>query len=384
MIKNLILGMMLFSSLMPSLVSAREKLSINLGWKYHSGDIANAAAPTFDDASWQSLDLPHDASVYGPFLKEGNGASSRNGYRPLGKGWYRKAIDFNPQWQGKHIVLEFEGVYRKAQVYVNGTLCEGTHANGYIDFELDITSLLRPGRNIIAVFYDNTYTKSSRWYNGEGINRDVWLHILDDVHVARYGTYITTPKITPAYANVNISTSIKNERRDSVACRLVTSIVDPNGNTVATAEAVAPFAAGETYDFSQTVKVNSPQLWNVGDGKLYTAITHVYADTKPYNGNVRTAFDWTATPTDTYQTTFGIREIELTPIADSSSMASASTSMAYACIPTSDLLAQPRLPKPGVSASLLSPPSLAAMVCAFPTMPTPNMYSIGLTATASS
>lgn len=313
MIKNLILGMMLFSSLMPSLVSAREKLGINLGWKYHSGDIANAAAPTFDDASWQSLDLPHDASVYGPFLKEGNGASSRNGYRPLGKGWYRKAIYFNPQWQGKHIVLEFEGVYRKAQVYVNGTLCEGTHANGYIDFELDITSLLRPGRNIIAVFYDNTYTKSSRWYNGEGINRDVWLHILDDVHVARYGTYITTPKITPAYANVNISTSIKNERRDSVACRLVTSIVDPNGNTVATAEAVAPFAAGETYDFSQTIKVNSPQLWNVGDGKLYTAITHVYADTKPYNGNVRTAFDWTATPTDTYQTTFGIREIELTP-----------------------------------------------------------------------
>ena len=100
MIKNLILGMMLFSSLMPSLVSAREKLSINLGWKYHSGDIANAAAPTFDDASWQSLDLPHDASVYGPFLKEGNGASSRNGYRPLGKGWYRKAIYFNPQWQG--------------------------------------------------------------------------------------------------------------------------------------------------------------------------------------------------------------------------------------------------------------------------------------------
>ena len=156
MIKNLILGMMLFSSLMPSLVSAREKLSINLGWKYHSGDIANAAAPDFDDASWQSLDLPHDASVYGPFLKESNGASSRNGYRPLGKGWYRKAIEFNPQWQGKHIVLEFEGVYRKAQVYVNGTLCEGTHANGYIDFELDITSLLRPGRNIIAVSYDNT------------------------------------------------------------------------------------------------------------------------------------------------------------------------------------------------------------------------------------
>ena len=306
---------------------AREKVSLNLGWKYQAGIIENAQSVGFNDKGWQIVNLPHDAQVIGPFVKKGQGASNRNGYRPQGRGWYRKTLNYDKAWQGKRIVLEFEGVYRDAKVYVNGQLCEGKNPNGYLDFEFDITDKLQQGENVIAVSYDNAYSKSSRWYNGEGINRDVWLHVLEDVHVARYGTYVTTPKITPTEAKVNIKTSIKNERTDSVLCRLITEIISPEGKTVAAAEAVAPFAGGETYQFNQDIAVLHPQLWNVGDGKMYKAVSHVYVAKEKYNGNVRQPMEWTslggagnasnadipANAIDTYETPFGIREIEMTP-----------------------------------------------------------------------
>ncbi len=294
---------------------AREKLNINLDWKYKSGVVDQAQNVQFNDKDWQVVNLPHDVCVVGPFMRKGNGASSRNGFRPLGRGWYRKTLNYDAAWQGKRVVLEFEGVYRDAKVYVNGNLCEGNNPNGYLDFEFDITDKLKQGENVIAVSYDNTYAKSSRWYNGEGINRDVWLHVLDDVHVARYGTFVSTPKITNSQAKVNIKTEVKNERNDSVLCRLVTEIVAPDGKTVATAEAVAPFASGETYRFDQDITVKNPQLWNVGDGKMYRAVSHVYVQKEKYDGHVRKTLEWTSqgVEKDEYETPFGIREIEMTP-----------------------------------------------------------------------
>lgn len=279
-------------------VTAREKININLNWKYQKGDMSEAETVNYDDSKWQKVNLPHDASIYGEFLKSGEGRSSRNGYRPLGQGWYRRHISYDDSWAGKRIVIEFEGVYRDVKVYVNGQLCEGQNPNGYLDFQLDITDKLHSDDNVVAVNYDNRYEKSSRWYNGEGINRDVWLHVLDPVHVDRYGTYITTPKITGDQATVNVETNVRNDRKDSILCRLVTDIVAPDGGVVAQRTAVAPFASGEVFTFKQNMAVANPRLWNVGDAKLYKAVSHVYVDGRE---------------TDTYETTFGIREIEFTP-----------------------------------------------------------------------
>ena len=310
---RILLGMALWTVLWSLNAEAREKKRINLGWKYQSGTVENAQAVDFNDNDWQDVNLPHDVAVVGPFIEKGHGASNRNGFRPQGRGWYRKTINYDAAWRGKYVVLEFEGVYRDAKVYVNGKLCEGQHPNGYLDFEVDITDRLQSGKNVIAVSYDNSYTKSSRWYNGEGINRDVWLKVLGDVHVARYGTYVTTPKITSTMAKVNVKTDIRNERADSVICRLITEIISPDGKTVATAEAVAPFGGGETYQFDQDITVNHPQLWNVGDGKMYKAVNHVYVAKEKYNGNVRMPLEWISAAIDTYETPFGIREVEFSP-----------------------------------------------------------------------
>lgn len=291
-----------------SSIYAREKININMGWTFLRQNVEGAEAPQFDDSKWQRINLPHDAAVVHDFQKKGNGATARVGFLPLGQGWYRRHIAYNKEWDGQRIVIEFEGVYRDAKVYVNGYLCEGKNPNGYLDFEFDITDMLHEGDNVIAVSYDNRDQKSSRWYNGEGINRDVWIHVLNPLHVARYGTYITTPKINEDRAKVAVETNVKNEFKDSVLCRLVTEIYDPQGTKVATKTAVAPFASGETYTFRQEIYVDNPKLWNVGDGQIYKAVSKVERI-----GSYPTTSNDAAVSTDEYQTNFGIREIEMTP-----------------------------------------------------------------------
>lgn len=277
---------------------AREKIRINLGWKYCQGIMPDAQRLEFDDSSWETVDLPHDAAIYGPFCKEEKGGMNRNGYRPLGKGWYRKHFFYNEAWNGKRVILEFEGVYRDAKVYINGVLQEGDHRNGYLDFEHDITDYLQEGDNVIAVNYDNTFNKSSRWYNGEGIYRDVNIKVVNPVHVDRYGTYVTTPVITHEKAKIYLQTEVRNDYNDSVSCRLVTDIMSPSGECIGKSEAAAPFAAGEVFKFCQQMEVSNPLLWDVGKPVLYKAVSHVLVDGQE---------------TDCYETTFGIREFEFSP-----------------------------------------------------------------------
>ena len=142
--------------------TARERTLLNFGWKFLRIDAVGAESASFDDRKWQTVDLPHDASINGPFQKN-NGATVRNGFRTLGKGWYRRHLAYNTNWDGKRIILTFEGIYRLATIYVNGQACGNAKKNGYMEIELDITDKLHKGDNIIAVHYDNTDTKSSRW-----------------------------------------------------------------------------------------------------------------------------------------------------------------------------------------------------------------------------
>jgi len=289
---SLLLSAMAVSSM------AREKTCVNTNWKFIRECVAGAEATGYNDSKWKTVNLPHDAQVDHEFQKEGDGASACNGYLPLGKGWYRKHIAYDKSWDGQRVILEFEGVYRDAKVYLNGKKVSQEQPNGYIDFEIDITDDLNKGDNVIAVNYDNSYPKSSRWYNGEGIFRDVNIHTVNPLHVDRYGTYVTTPKISSDKAKVCVATDIRNDRKDSVLCRLETEILDPQGKGVAHRTAIAPFAAGETYTFQQEMQVGSPQLWGPGKGILYKVVSKVYL------GNELC---------DTYETPFGIREIEFTP-----------------------------------------------------------------------
>lgn len=278
-------------------VFAREKILLNFDWKFQLGEVKDAQQPAFDDAKWQTVQLPHDASIYGPFVKDSMGGNARNGYRPRNIGWYRKHLQITPEQLGKKLFIEFEGVYRASDVWVNGKHA-GRFLNGYLDFQYDITSLLNAGDNLIAVRYDNRDTNSSRWYTGEGIHRNVYLHVLEAVHVDRYGSYVTTPKISKESASVEVETSVFNQRGDSILCKLVTYLLSPNGAVVASRISVVPVAASEKFTFHQAFKVKDPRIWDIEHPELYKAVSTVYAD-----GQV----------SDVYETTFGVREVEFNP-----------------------------------------------------------------------
>lgn len=268
---------------------------MNFGWKYHLGDAPEARNPGFDDSDWTTVDVPHDGSIHGDYDKEGS--TQENGFRPRNIGWYRKRFTLpRSEIEGKRITLEFEGVYRDAQVWINGDSL-GRQLNGYVGFTYDITDHIIPDQeNVIAVRYDNTYL-SSRWYTGEGIYRNVWMHITSPISIAENGTYITTPYIDDNKANVAIQTEVVNSSDATRLVTLYTDIFAPDGKKVKALTAVAPITKHSSYIFKQDAAVNSPERWDVDSPALYTALSTLVAG----NDTI-----------DTYSTRFGIRDIQFT------------------------------------------------------------------------
>ena len=198
-------------------IRVREKF--NDGWTFINEDVKDAQAVDFDDSGWRKLNLPHDWAIEGPFSKE---VYFQGGYLPYpGVGWYRKTFPFTSE--GKRALLEFDGVMMNPQVWVNGEFV-GEWAFGYSSFAFDITDYLKPNEdNVIAVRVENL-EYSSRWYPGSGIYRNVWLTLTDPVHVAHWGTYVTTPEISDSLAVVKVETKVENQASDDHVIELETPL----------------------------------------------------------------------------------------------------------------------------------------------------------------
>ena len=183
--------------------------NINKGWKFYLGTSNTAHTQNYDDSSWTDVDLPHDFSISQNFTSSGEAES---GFLPGGTGWYRKTFVMPEESAGKTILLNFDGVYMNATVYINGEEL-GTHNYGYTRFAFDVTDkLICDGatENVIAVKAVNS-GKTSRWYSGSGIYRDVELLVLNPVHVDLNGTTVTTPNIANGNGMVNVTAEIVND-----------------------------------------------------------------------------------------------------------------------------------------------------------------------------
>ena len=171
-----------------------KSILFDLGWKFYEGDIPEAKAADFDDSKWKTVNLPHDWDIYhAPNTDAATG--NDGGYFPGGIGWYRKELKAD-QKAGEKVVLHFEGVYQKAEVYVNGNLA-ATHAYGYTPFYADITSYVKQNqKNIIAIKVDNSLQHNCRWYSGSGIYRHVWLEThKDGAKDNATSAFVTTEKV---------------------------------------------------------------------------------------------------------------------------------------------------------------------------------------------
>ena len=270
----------------------RQDLNINRDWKFKLGDYTGAEATTFDDGTWDSINLPHSFSI--PYFQY------KDFY--VGYGWYRKHLDIKPEWSAKRVRMEFEGAFQDAEVYVNGTRI-GEHLGGFTGFSMDITSAVHPGDNVLAVRLNNNWNAQVEPRSGDhtfmgGIYRDVHLVVTDPLHVTWYGTFVTSPEVSSDSAVVDVKTEVANESAAPENCVLTTDILDPEGKAVAHLSSTQSIGAGVTVKVDQiSPAIPAPKLWHPAHPFLYTALTTVA------NGS---------TPVDDYKTTFGIRSIKWT------------------------------------------------------------------------
>ncbi|MBR4069915.1 MAG: glycoside hydrolase family 2, partial [Bacteroidaceae bacterium] len=155
--------------------TTRTRESFDNDWLFMLSDAEGAETVEYDDTEWRKLNLPHDWAIEGDFSAE-NPSGYAGGALPGGVGWYRKhfIVDSADLSNGRRVYLDFDGVYMLSNVFVNGT-STGVRPYGYISFRRDITDLLHPGENVVAVRVDNELQPNSRWYSGCGIYRHVWL-----------------------------------------------------------------------------------------------------------------------------------------------------------------------------------------------------------------
>ena len=260
-------------------------------WKFNPGDSEEFKNPKFNDSEWRILNLPHDWSIEGEFSAD-NPASPGGGALPGGIGWYRKTFEVPQTDDGKMIFIDFDGVYQKSEVWINGNYL-GMRPYGYSSFRYDLTPYLNfGGENVIAVKVDNSEQPNSRWYSGSGIYRNVWLVKTGKVYVDHWGTFVTTPKVDAKNTTVEVKTKIVNQTGKSADLKFKTSILDPDGKVAATSEINAGSWDKPDQEFVQNLNLVNPKLWDLDDPNIYKAVTEVFFD-----GNL----------TDTYETTFGVR-----------------------------------------------------------------------------
>jgi beta-galactosidase len=258
------------------------------------------AQPGFDDSQWRLLNLPHDWGIEGPFSQSLPGSTGRLPW--AGVAWYRKHLDLPAADAGKNIYLDVDGAMSYSTVWINGK-CVGGWPYGYSSWRVDLTPYVKfGGENVIAIRLDNP-PNSSRWYPGGGIYRNVWLVKTEPVHVAHWGTYITTPLVGPASATVRVKNWIQNESTNDVKLTVETKLypLDTSGKiagqSVGSDRRAVTVSAGTNLVNQSEIRVANPKLWSIDQPNRYVAIT-----TLDQGSNV----------VDAVENNFGIRTIEFT------------------------------------------------------------------------
>lgn len=287
-----------------NLHAQRSEYLLEKGWKFTKGEVSNAEMPAFNDAKWETVDIPHDWAIFGPFDKNNdlqNVAVTQNfetqaslktgrtgGLPYVGIGWYRTTFHSTP---GKQTTLIFDGAMSEARVFVNGKeAC--FWPCGYNSFYCDVTSLVNEDgkNNTLAVRLENR-PQSSRWYPGAGLYRNVHVVTTEKIHVPVWGTQITTPYVKDEYASICLRTTILNAGKTELT--VVTDIMDADGQVVSTKTNKGVINHGQP--FTQNFIVERPKLWSPETPVLYKAVSKIYSGD---------------TLLDTYSTRFGIRTIE--------------------------------------------------------------------------
>ena len=255
---------------------SRIVTDFNPDWNFKLGDFPTAIQADFNANNWRALNLPHDWSIEGAFSKD-HPTKPQGGALPAGLGWYRKSFTLPESAKSKRIAIEFDGVFCNSEVWINGHYL-GKRPFGYISFSYDLTPFLKFGnqKNDIAVKVDNSAQPSSRWYTGSGIYRNVRLVTTHKVHVAQWGTYVTTPEVSKEKAKVVYELKIQNDAAISKNVKVITNILDANNRSVAQSESSETIAPLSRLIKEHTLEVKNPKLWDTKNPNMYKVITKIF------------------------------------------------------------------------------------------------------------
>lgn len=281
----------------------REVKVLDVNWKFQKGNFEEAYKVNFNDSKWQSVTIPHDWAIYGPFDKkvdiqhvaiEQNGEkiatekTGRTGALPhIGTAWYRNTFTLPKESKGKKVILLFEGAMSEPQVYLNGQKV-GEWAYGYSYFYFDVSQFIQEGANTLSVKLTNKEF-ASRWYPGAGLYRKVSLIVKNKESIDQWGQFVSTPFVSQKEAKVSIKTKVSVQNS-----RLVTTIFDAEGNQLNSDESVTLYGN----EFDQNIKVSNPRLWSPETPYLYKVVSKFYVGKELK---------------DEISTRFGIREIQYEP-----------------------------------------------------------------------
>jgi len=276
----------------PTESGPRERILFDEGWRFafgHTADVEKdfaygrgqsfakagrapgALSAGFDDGSWRRLDLPHDWAVELPFQNSEDKSLRDHGYKPVGRafpattiGWYRKSFDIPVADEGKRLALEFDGIFRESEVWLNGHLV-GRNQSGYIGFRCDITDYVNyGGSNTLVVRVDASQVEG--WfYEGAGIYRHVWLTKTSPVHIAPNGLFASTEH-TGADARVFVKTKVENESDRPADVELIHEVAGSAASRASDHLRVGP---RQSQEISLELSIRKARLWTLEDPFMY-------------------------------------------------------------------------------------------------------------------
>ena len=299
----------------------REKISMDKDWKFHFGDASDTKndfnyninynlskagsgrgciASDFNDASWRSLDVPHDWAVEQDFVNLKDEGLQDHGFRAVGGqfpktsiGWYRKTFTVSAVDSGNKFNIQFDGVFRNYTVFLNGHYL-GSNVSGYSEFALDITDYINFHKKNVLVVRVDASQYEGWFYEGAGIYRHVWLEKYNPLHIAEYGTFVSST-VKDSVATVAIETKVTNNTFNRAAGSLAYYIYDKNNNKVTgTVVEGVSVTNGDIKKIQYQFKIANPNLWSLENPYCYKLITLLKQNSKVV---------------DSASTTFGIRTI---------------------------------------------------------------------------
>ena len=265
----------LFALLLPVLAGAagsRTITNFDAGWKFKLGDYPSAKNASFNDGSWRTLDVPHDWSIEGE-IDQNEPAGGQGGYFPTGIGWYRKTFNISDYSRDRLYSIEFDGVYRNSEVWINGHYL-GKYPYGYSSFSYDMTPWVKAGRNVIAVRVDNSLQPASRWYTGSGIYRHVRLVSTGKQHFEHWGVFAKTTEVDfGEFAHLEIDATIASPEPGTIVRHVLRH---PDGRDAASGQRTV----GTDGKVKTNVRVDAVKLWSLEDPYMYTLVSYLIKDGK--------------------------------------------------------------------------------------------------------